>query len=163
MVYITGIDDLSNKNTIHAMKIRIQKIFDGKYAVGFCDNLPSCYVQSREEHDIVVRLRRAIELYRKNCELRNQSLPDEYERPILDKKIRFETISSAQLVKIFQRMHYHLEYSNHESILLINSNFPFNRVHIPRTEDLSPVIVAKIFGKQNTIWVNKRAQMSSTG
>lgn len=145
------------------MKIRIRKVFDGKYFVGFCENLPSCYVQSVNENDILVRLRRAIEIYRKNCELRNQVLPEEHERPILDKKIRFETISSVQLLKVFQRMHYHQEYSNHESILLINSNFPFNRIHIPNTEDISPVIVSKIFGKNNTFWIGKRMNISSTG
>lgn len=138
-------------------------MFDGKHHVGYCENLPSCYVQSENENEILVRLRRAIEIYRKNCELRNQTLQHENDRPILNKKIRFETISSEQLVKILHSMHYHLEYSNHESMLLINSNFPFNRIHIPRSEDLSPLIISKIFGKQNTFWIGKRMNISSTG
>jgi len=145
------------------MKIRIRKIFDGKYTVGLCDNLPNCYVQSVDENQVIIRLRRAIEIYRKNCELRNQSLPEEPEKPILDKKIRFETISTAQLLKIFQRMNYHVEYSNHESVLMINSNFPFNRVHIPNSQDISPLIISKLLGRHNTIWIGRQMNIFSTG
>jgi len=145
------------------MKIRIRKFFDGRYNVGFCDNLPSCYVQSLNETDVAIRLRRAIEIYRKNCELNDQTIPVEADNPILDKKIRFETISTDQLLKIFQRMNYHVEYRNHESVLLSNSNFPFNRVHVPNTDDISPLIISKLFGKHNTYWIGLQTKIYSTG
>ena len=40
-------------------------------------------------------------------------------------------------------------------ILLANSKFPFNRIHLPVTNNLSPIIISKLFGKENVIYVNK--------
>ncbi|MGD9898227.1 MAG: hypothetical protein AB7T22_03775 [Calditrichaceae bacterium] len=138
------------------MKIYVKKEYDGYFYVASCINLPGCYVQSKYLDDIMDRLRKAINLYKQNYKDRMQNLPEENEGPVLDKEIRFKEISSKQLEKILQRYHYHTEYTDTESILLMNSSYPFNRVHLPQTEILSPLIVAKVFGKENTIYLGEK-------
>ena len=137
------------------MKIIVKKEFDGKYYVGSCENLPSCYVQTNSSDELVIELRKAIEIYRKSYSKRNQTLPVSYDYPIIDRKIRFNKISSNQLTKVLLKNNFHFESKDSESLLLINSNFPFNRIHIPNVDELSPMIVSKIFGKENIIFINK--------
>lgn len=136
------------------MKIIIKKEFDGKHYIGSCENLPSCYTQSDSSEQIIVKLRKAIELYRKSYSKRNQTLPNLYDSPIIDRKIRFNSISANQLSKILIRSNYHIEYKDDEFFLFLNSNFPFNRLLIPNEEELSPMIISKIFGKENIIYIN---------
>jgi predicted RNase H-like HicB family nuclease len=137
------------------MKIIVKKEFDGKYYIGSCENLPSCYAQSESSEKLLPELRKAIELYRKSYLSRSQSLPNSFDTPVIDRKIRFNKISTSQLVKILERNSYHIESKDNDAILLINSNYPFNRIHIPDTDELSPMIVSKIFGKENIIYLNK--------
>jgi len=136
------------------MKIIIKKEFDGKNYIGSCENLPGCYAQSESSDQIVVKLRKAIEIYRKSYSKRNQTLPNLYDNPVIDRKIRFNSISASQLSKILTRNNYHFEYKDDEFYLFLNSNFPFNRLLIPNEEDLSPMIISKIFGKENIIYIN---------
>lgn len=137
------------------MKIIVKKEFDGKYYIGSCENLSSCYAQSESSEKLLNELRKAIELYRKSYINRSQSLPVWHDAPVIDKKIRFNKISTGQLVKILERSSYHIEARDNDSILLINSNYPFNRILMPDTDELSPMIVSKIFGKENIIYLNK--------
>ena len=137
------------------MKIIVKKEFDGKNYVGSCENLPSCYAQASSSEELIVELRKAIELYRKSLVSRNQQLPNSFDMPVVDRKIRFHTISSDQLSTILIKSNYHLEYSDDKSLLFINSGFPFNRVHIPQVKQLSPMLVSKLFGKENVIFINK--------
>lgn len=137
------------------MKIIVKKEFDGKNYVGSCENLPSCYAQANSAEELIVALRRAIELYRKSLASRNQPLPNSYDMPVIDRKIRFHTISSEQLSEILIKTNYHLEYNDNNSLLFNNIHFPFNRIHIPYVEQLSPMIVSKLFGKENVIFINK--------
>ncbi len=150
-VYIKPQLQLSPKT----MKIIVKKEFDGRSYIGSCENLPSCYVQSESSEGVVIELRKAIELYRKSYTKRNQALPTSYDFPIIDRKIRFNRISSNQLAKILIKNNYHLETQDSDSLLFINSNFPFNRIHIPNISELSPKIISKIFGKENIIFINK--------
>jgi len=137
------------------MKIIVKKEFDGKNYIGSCENLPSCYVQTDSSENLVIELRKAIELYRKSYSKRNQSLPTSYDFPIIDRKIRFNKISSNQLTKVLLKNNFHFEEKDQDSLLFINSNFPFNRIHIPNVDELSPMIISKIFGKENIIFINK--------
>ena len=137
------------------MKIIVKKEFDGKNFVGSCENLPSCYTQASSAEELIVELRRAIELYRKSLVSRNQPIPNSFDMPVLDKKIRFHTISSEQLTSILLKSHYHLEYNDDKSILFLNTKFPFNRIHIPRVSQVSPLLITKLFGKENVIFINK--------
>ncbi len=137
------------------MKIIVKKEFDGKNYIGSCENLPSCYVQSHSSEALVIELRKAIEMYRKSYSKRNQTLPTSYDFPIIDRKIRFNTISSNQLTKILIKNNYHFESKDSNSLLFINSSFPFNRIHVPNIPELSPMIISKIFGKENIIFINK--------
>ena len=137
------------------MKIIVKKEFDGKNYIGSCENLPSCYVQSPSSEELIIELRKAVELYRKSYSKRNQGLPSSYDFPIIDRKIRFNKISSRQLAKILFKNHYHIESKESDSLLFLNSNFPFNRIHIPNVSELSPMIISKIFGKENIIFINK--------
>lgn len=135
------------------MKITIKREFDGKYYVGSAAYLPGCYVQSRSGMEIPAFIRKAISLYQKSYQSRNQSLPMEEDHPILNIKIRFDCISTEQIRNILKTHNFHKEYEDQDSLLMVNSNFPFDRVHLPQSDDISPLIVQKIFGKGNTIYV----------
>jgi predicted RNase H-like HicB family nuclease len=137
------------------MKIIVKKEFDGKNYVGSCENLPSCYAQASSSEQLIVELRKAIELYRKSLVSRNQPLPNSFDMPVIDRKIRFHTISSEQLSSILLKTNYHLEYRDDKSFLFKNNGFPFNRIHIPAVTQLSPMIMSKLFGKENVIFINK--------
>jgi len=139
------------------MKISVDKEYDGKYYVACCTNVPGCYVQSNTPDRLNDELQRALEVYLKNCVQRNQPFPNEQDRPVIDIRIRFEELASAQLIKILKRFNYHVDYIDSKSILLLNSEFPFNRIHIPNVENISPVIIRRIFGKENTIHVGAPA------
>jgi len=136
------------------MKVIFHKEFDGTYYVGSCENLPGCYEQASSPEELMSRLRRAIELYRKSYVTRKQELPTTFDKPIIDKPIRFHSISIEQLKKILQKFNYHLEYEDNESTLFFNANFPFNRVHLPNSTNISYLIISKIFGRENVIYIN---------
>jgi len=135
------------------MKIAVEKEFDGKYHVACCTNVPGCYVQTKDSTTLDAELKYALEVYIKNCVQRNQPFPNENDRPVIDIRIRFDVLSSNQLIKIFKRFNYHVDYMDHSSVLFLNSEFPFNRIHIPRSNEVSPLIVRRILGKENTIYV----------
>lgn len=137
------------------MKIKIHKEFDGKYFVAQCLNLPGCYAQAQTEPELMERLQHGFKVYKASCDRRNQELPNEKDRPVLNIRIRFSEISTDQLIKIFRRYNYHLEYEDSYSALLLNSEFPFNRVHIPKFKSLSPYLIQWIFGKENVVYVPK--------
>jgi len=141
------------------MKIIIKKEFDGQMYVGSCDNVPGCYTQSISEQELRQRIQKALLLIKKSCKEKNQPFPMGADRPILDLKIRFKELSTDQLVKILENYSYHLEYIDDESVLLTNTEFPFNRIHLPRSSNLSPLFVEKIFGKENTMWVGDRKNL----
>jgi predicted RNase H-like HicB family nuclease len=138
------------------MKISVEKEFDGVYYVACCTNVPGCYMQSNQPVDLDDDLEYGLEIYLENCLKRNQAFPNETDKPVLDVRIRFETISAEQLIKIFKRYHYYVDYKDHRVILFLNSEFPFNRVLIPNSEFVSPLIISRIFGKPNTIYVGKQ-------
>lgn len=149
------------------MKIVIKKEFDGNLYIGSCENIPGCYVQTRQEKDISLKIKRALMLIKRNCEERNQPFPTGIDKPLFDIRIRFDELSTEQLVKFFEHQKYHLEYIDEESLILMNASYPFNRVHLPRVHHLSPLLIRKIFGEQNTIYVGSRemklnSQVSST-
>ena len=137
------------------MKIIVKKEFDGQNYIGSCENLTSCYTQANNPEDLVANLRKAIELYRKSYENKSQTLPDTFDLPVLDRKIRFNKISTGQLLQVLLKHHYKIEFQEENSILLANSKFPFNRIHLPVSNNLSPIIISKLFGKENVIYLNK--------
>ncbi len=135
------------------MKVIIKKEFDGNMYVGSCENIPGCYVQARQENEISSKIRKALSIIKRNCEERKQNFPSGNDRPLFDIRIRFDELSTEQLIKFFEHQKYHLEYIDDDSALMMNSSYPFNRVHLPRVHRLSPVLVRKMFGEQNTIYV----------
>jgi predicted RNase H-like HicB family nuclease len=137
------------------MKIIVKKEHDGKNYIGSCENLPNCYCQTSDPDQLLPALRAAIEMYRKSYEIKNQALPDKSDSPVIDRKIRFNKISSLQLSSFLQRFHYHVEQKNNDLILFVNSLFPFNRIILPVADDISPIILTKLFGKENIIYINK--------
>jgi predicted RNase H-like HicB family nuclease len=138
------------------MKVVVKKEFDGRFYVASCENIPGCYAQSPNQTDLMNNLQTALNIYKNNCEDRNQPLPNEHDRPVLDIRIRFSELSTDQLVKIFRNSNYHIEYINQDSVLLLNSEFPFNRIHLPNVNYLSPMLVKKVFGEDNTIYVKRK-------
>jgi predicted RNase H-like HicB family nuclease len=138
------------------MKISVEKEFDGKFYVVCCTNVPGCYMQTDHPENLKNELKYGLEIYLENCLKRNQPFPNEMDRPVLDVRIRFETITAEQLIKIFKRYHYYVDYSDNRVILFLNSEFPFNRILIPNSESISPLIISRIFGKTNTNYVGKQ-------
>jgi predicted RNase H-like HicB family nuclease len=145
------------------MKIVVKKEFDGSVYVGSCENVPGCYTQGHSEDEVKERLQRALLLIKRKCEQRRQPFPTGSDRPILDVRIKFNTLSTDQLVKILESYRYHLVHVDDESALLINREFPFNLIHLPRSNSLSPLLVKKIFGADNTQWVGaKKMKLSKS-
>ena len=137
------------------MKISLEKEYDGKHYIASCTNVPGCYIQSQDPENTNSSLEYALQVYLENCLKRNQPFPNELDKPVLDVRIRFDKISSDQLIKIFKRYHYFVDYSDSRVILFLNSEFPFNRVLIPNSDSISPIIVSRIFGKENTNFVGR--------
>ena len=135
------------------MKISVEKEFDGRFYVASCTNVPGCYMQVKSPENLDLELEYALQVYLENCLKRNQPFPNELDRPVLDVRIRFETISSNQLIKIFKRYHYYVDYEDFRVILFVNSEFPFNRILIPNIETMSPLIISRIIGKENTNYI----------
>lgn len=144
------------------MKVVIKKEFDGNTYVGSCENIPGCYVQAHQENEISLKIRKALMVLKKNCEERKQPFPAGTDRPLFDIRIRFDELSTEQLIKFFEHQKYHLEYIDNDCALLMNSAYPFNRVHLPRVRRLSPLLVQKLFGEQNTIFVGSRRMKLNT-
>lgn len=135
------------------MKVTIKREFDGKYYVGSIDDLSGCYVQSQNRAEIPALIRKAITIIQKSYQDINQTLLREKDHPVLNIKIRFNHISTNQIRNILKTRNFHKEYEDHDSLLMVNSNFPFDRVHLPQSNDVSHLIMQKIFGKENIAYV----------
>ncbi len=135
------------------MKIKIKKEFDGRSYVAFCENVPNIYVQAPDKETLNQRLNKALALIKHYTSSRNQPFPIGQDKPIFNIRIRFNALSTEKLVEIFKRHNYHLEYEDQDSVILMNSSYPFNRVHLPQTNRISPVIVRHLFGAENTVYV----------
>lgn len=144
------------------MKILIKKEFDGQMYIGSCENIPNCYVQSLNPDDLTNKLKKALLILKRHCEDRHLAFPLGHDRPLLNLKIRFDQLSTEHIIKIFERNNYHQVYFDEDSVLLMNSEFPFNRVHLPRTAQLSPLLVRKLFGENNAIQVIKNKMKLSS-
>lgn len=138
------------------MKITIKKEFDGHCFVGNCDNIPGCFYQAEEKEALQEGLVKGLNIIRQNCSQRNQAFPTGKDTPLFDIRIRFDSLSTDQLVKFFESHNYHMEYIDPDCVLLLNSNFPFNRVFLPRRKHLSYLLVEKIFGVKNTVFIGRR-------
>ena len=141
------------------MKIRVKKEFDGHSFVAFCENVPNVYVQAPDKETLTLRLNKALALLKHNTSVRNQPFPFGEEKPLFNVRIRFDSLSTEKLVELFKKYNYHVEYEDQDSVILMNSSYPFNRVHLPQTKRLSPVIVRRIFGAENTIYLGSRQNL----
>ncbi len=137
------------------MKIVVKKEFDGQHFVAFCENVPGVYVQSETRSLLDDRLKKALKLLKHLYQQKNQNFPIGTDKPIFDVKIKFNSLATEKLLPLFKKKNYHVEYRDKDSIVLLNSSFPFNRVHLPVTRQLSPIIVRKLFGPQNAIYIGK--------
>jgi len=144
------------------MKIIIKKEFDGRNYIGTCENIPGCYVQAQNEDKLKINIMRALKIIKQSCAQRNQPFPNGKDRPLFDVRIRFDSLSTDKLVRFFESRNYHIEYIDEKSVLLLNSDFPFNYVHLPRFDRLSPLLIQKIFGKENTIHIDRKGMKLST-
>ncbi|MBD3223472.1 MAG: hypothetical protein GF313_02005 [Caldithrix sp.] len=135
------------------MKIIIKKLFDGSQYIAYCENLTNCYAQAKHAEELQGLIKRAIVLYKDYMEQRGQTLDEEPEHPIIKQNIKFDRLSSEQIGAIFKRHNYYVEYADNQSILMQNSDYPFNHVHLPNVNEISPIIVKQIFGKENVSYV----------
>jgi hypothetical protein len=60
-------------------------------------------------------------------------------------------LSANQLENIFRQFNYNKELTNNFFYLYRKADFPFDRILIPNSPDLSPVIIKKLFGTNNVI------------
>jgi len=137
------------------MKIIVKKEFDGHSYVAFCENVPGIYVQAASREQLDQRLKKALALIKHFCEERNQPFPTGNDKPVFSVRIKFNSLPTDKLIELFKKNNYHIEFSDHESVVLMNSTFPFNHIHLPVTQHLSPIIVRKLFGTNNAIYVGK--------
>lgn len=144
------------------MKIVIKKEFDGTWYHAFCENIPGIYVQTLQEQELNTKMKRALTLIRNNCDSHRQPFPSGFDKPLFDIRIRFDKLTTDQLVKFFENQKYHVDYIDQESVILVNASYPFNRIHLPRVSQLSPLLVQKIFGEQNTIYTGGEMNMLNT-
>lgn len=135
------------------MKIKVQKEFDGRSYVAFCQNVPNVYVQAPSKELLDKRINKALALIKYTASERNQPFPVGEDKPLFNIRIRFDSLSTDALINLFKRHNYHVEYEDNDSVILMNSSYPFNRVHLPKTNHLSPVIVRRLFGSNNTVYV----------
>jgi len=138
------------------MKVSIKKEFDGSRHVASCENVPGCYVQAATKEELMAYIKRAFNLYKKSCNMRNKSIPFEQDHSVLNIRLRYAQISTIQLIKIFQERNYHIDYRDDYSVVLFNSDFPFNVIHLPVSHSVSPLIISKIFGEKNAVHIKER-------
>ena len=144
------------------MKIILKKEFDGNNIVGNCDNIPGCFYQAQDKNALEAGLLKGLNIIKQNCAQRNQEFPEGKNHPLFNIRIRFDALSTDQLVKFFESNNYHLEYIDQDSVLLLNSSFPFNRVYMPRRKQLSHLLIEKIFGKNNTVFIGQKGMRLNT-
>jgi predicted RNase H-like HicB family nuclease len=138
------------------MKIKVKKEFDGRTFVAYCENVPNVYVQAPSKELLDKRLNRALALLKYTTKERNQPFPIGEDKPIFNVRVRFSSLPTHTLVDLFKQHDYHIEYEDGESVILMNSSYPFNRVHLPQTTHLSPIIIRRLFGANNVIYVNPK-------
>ena len=131
------------------MKFSIKIEFDGNKVIGFVPKLSACYVQAAKIQDIAALMKMAIGIYKDNYESRREPFSPEIERPKINHKIKFQTISANQLANILRRFSYKNEFANNYFILFRKTVFPFDRIILPNTNDISPLIIRKLFGVDN--------------
>ncbi len=141
------------------MKIKVKKEFDGHSFVAFCENVPNVYVQAPDKETLNQRLSKALALLKHITTTRNQPFPQGEDKPVFDIRIRFDTLSTEKLIEVFKKRNFHIEYEDQDSVILMNSSFPFNRVHLPQSHRLSPVIIRRLFGSENAIYVGGRPNL----
>jgi len=131
------------------MKFSVKIEFDGKYVVGYVPNLSGCYVQALKIQDITPLMKIAIETYRDNYKLRMEPFSPEKERPKFNQPIKIKKLGADQLGTFFRKNSYSREASNKYFHLYRKSQFPFDRILIPVTSEISPLILKKLFGSEN--------------
>ena len=133
------------------MKLSVKIEFSGKVVVGFVPKLGGCYVQADKIQEIASLMKLAIEAYRENYKSRMEPFSPDTEHPKINHKIQFHTISSNQLGNIFRQYNYIRELNTNLFQLYRKGDFPFDRIVIPNSPNVSPLIVEKIFGSDNVI------------
>ncbi len=133
------------------MKFSIKIEFDGKRVIGFIPKMSGCYVQTKKIQEIAPLMKLAIETYRENYKSRMEPFSPEIESPKINQKIQFYMLSANQLENIFRQFNYNKELTNNFFYLYRKADFPFDRILIPNSPDLSPVIIKKLFGTNNVI------------
>lgn len=138
------------------MKFSAKIEFDGNWIVGFIPNLCGCYVQAKDIKDIAPLMKLAVEIYRDNYKSRMEPFAPEKERPKINLQIQFQNISSNQLENILRRHGFNLEFTGSFCLLFRKTDYPFDRLLIPKTIDISRLILNKIFGSKNVIQLSSK-------
>jgi predicted RNase H-like HicB family nuclease len=131
------------------MKFSVKIEFDGKYVVGYVPQLAGCYAQAFKIQDLSPLMKFAIEMYRDNYKMRMEPFTPETEKPKFKESIKFNSMSADQLGSYLRKYAYTRESSNKYFHLYRKSSFPFDRIIIPNSSEISPLIIKKLFGAEN--------------
>ena len=131
------------------MKFNITIEHDGNNFVAYCNNLIGCYAQSKTENSVKQLIQETISLYISNYEQRSEPFNPSSEEPQLNYQIRFKRFSAEQLRNILIKSNYVLDHITSNILLFRKIDFPFHRMAIPNINNLSPIIIKKIFGEAN--------------
>jgi hypothetical protein len=137
------------------MKFSVKIEFDGKFVVGYVPALGGCYAQAFKIHDLSPLMKFAIEMYRDNYKLRMEPFSPEAERPKFKESIKISSMSADQLGSYLKKHSYARESTNKYFQLYRKANFPFDRIIIPNANEISPLILKKIFGAENVTVVKR--------
>lgn len=133
------------------MKYSAKIEIDGTTVVGYIPKLGGCYVQANRIQDISPLMKIAIKAYIDNYNSRMEPFFPEPEHPKINHKIQFFNLSSNQLGNILKQFTYTKELHTKYFHLYRKGIFPFDRILIPNTNIISPLIIKKIFGSNNVI------------
>jgi hypothetical protein len=131
------------------MKYQIEIVHDGTLWIAFSASFSGCFVQSAKKEELAGMMQQAMMAFRQSFTEHNEPFAPDSSIPSMRHHLTFRKMSANQLVKILKMEHYRVDHSDEQFLIFRNIEFPFNRVLVPNSNKLSPVIIRKIFGERN--------------
>lgn len=120
--------------------------------IGYFPLIRNCYIQTNDTDNAKPLLKRAYSIYKSSYEARKENFYPDPETPAIQARLKNNTISTLQLSTLLRKFDYTIEEYHEDFVLFRNDNLPFNRILVPNTSVLSPMIVDKIFSDKRKIF-----------